>query len=277
MHADAGRFLEELERSVDASGDLGGRHFAWLAWCRERVARYRVVQDRQRVPSGGPVNPYYFIERLFAHLGPDDIVVCGDGTAHWVPFQAAYIQRGQRLMCNLGCGSMGYDLPAAIGAAVGSGGKRVVCLAGDGSIQLNIQELQTVVNYRLPIKIFVLNNGGYLSMRETQKSFFGRYVGEGPASGVSFPDITKLAGAYGLPTLRLEGSGVDAAILRALAMEGPVVGEVMVDANQRIEPRLASRQLPDGRLVSPPLEDMAPLLDAEELQSNLLIEQGESA
>ncbi len=125
----------------------------WLAWCRERVTRYPVVQDRQRQP-GPPLNPYHFIEQLSALLDADDAVVCGNATACIVPFQVMKIRKGQRLISNSGAASMGHDLPTSIGVAVARGGKRVICLAGDGSLQLNIQELQTVVHHQLPIKIF---------------------------------------------------------------------------------------------------------------------------
>ena len=127
-----------------------------------------------------PINPYHFVERLFEHLAADDVVVCGDATATIVPFQAARLQRGQRLFSNSGSASMGYDLPAAVGAAVARPGRRVICLAGDGSLQMNIQELQTVRHHRLPVKLFVLDNGGYLSIRSTQQNFFGATIGSGP-------------------------------------------------------------------------------------------------
>ncbi len=143
IRADAGRFLEELLRALDALGYQRDRHAEWLAWCRMLVERYPPVSDEQRT-GAAPINPYHFVERLFAHLAPDDVVVCGDATATIVPFQAARLQRGQRMFSNSGSASMGYDLPAAVGAAVARQGGRVICLAGDGSLQMNIQELQTV-------------------------------------------------------------------------------------------------------------------------------------
>ena len=132
------------------------------------------------------------------------MIVCANASACIVPFQTADLKKGQRLISNSGSASMGYDLPAAIGAAIAREGKRVICLAGDGSIQLNIQELQTIVHHRLPIKIFVLNNRGYLSIRITQKNFFGEFIGESPDSGTSFPDIVQIAAAYRLPACRIE-------------------------------------------------------------------------
>jgi acetolactate synthase-1/2/3 large subunit len=166
---------------------------------------------------------------------------------------------------------MGYDLPAAVGAAIAQQGKRVICFAGDGSLQMNIQELQTVVHHQLPIKIFVLNNGGYLSIRATQINFFGKLVGESSQSGVSFPDIVKVAEAYGIPATRINSPDFQSQLMEVLEQPGPVVCEIMLDTQQLFEPKLSSRQLPDGKMVSSPLEDMAPFLDREELLSNLLI------
>ena len=204
------------------------------------------------------------------------MVVCGDATACIVTFQTARIKAGQRLFSNSGSASMGYDLPAAIGAAVARRGKRVVCLAGDGSLQMNVQELQTVAHHRLPVKLFVLNNGGYLSIRTTQKNFFGNLVGEGPESGVSFPDMVKLAGAYGIPAQRIAGPDFASQIENVLSSDGPFLADVILDREQTFEPRLSSRRLPDGRIVTAPLEDMFPFLDREELRRNMLVPEGES-
>ena len=156
---------------------------------------------------------------------------------------------------------MGYDLPAAIGAAVAGGGRRVICFAGDGSLQMNIQELQTVALHRWPIKIIVLNNGGYLSMRQTQRSFFGRLIGESPESGVSFPDFVLVAQAYGIPARRIESHDSLDEVDKALNSPGPALCEVVLDPEQAFEPKTSSKKLPDGRIVSAPLEDMWPFLD----------------
>jgi acetolactate synthase-1/2/3 large subunit len=171
---------------------------------------------------------------------------------------------------------MGYDLPAAIGAAVARDGRRVICLAGEGSVQLNVQELQTVVHHRLPIKIVILNNGGYLSIRTAQANYFKRFVGESPHSGVSFPDMVKLAEAYGIPACRIAGADFETRLVEMLDSDGPALCEVMLDPEQPFEPKLSSRQLPDGRMVSAPLEDMYPFLSREELQQNLFFPPLES-
>lgn len=270
VHNDAKLFLEEMNRQLDSADYDASRHAGWLGWCKERLARYPVVLPKHRT-SEGPINPYHFAEVLFQQLSDDDVVVTGDATACIVTFQVAALKKGQRLFSNSGCASMGHDLPAAIGAAVAREGKRVICLAGDGSIQLNIQELQTVVHHQLPVKIFVLNNNGYLSMRTTQSNFFGHLVGEGPQSGVSFPDMIKIGKAYGLPTVRIDQADFSDAVGEVLDTPGPVLCEVVLDPHQPFEPKLSSRQLPDGRMVTAPLEDMYPFLERDELLENLLI------
>lgn len=267
---DARLFLEILSEEIDTVAWRPGRHLDWLAWCRHRVARFPVVLDRHR-DHRNALNPYHFVDCLIRRLGNDDIIVCGNGSAFAVASQVAQLKRGQRLFFNSGCASMGHDLPAAIGAAIAAGGKRIVCLAGDGSLQMNIQELQTIRHYNLPIKIFVLNNGGYLSIRITQTNFFGRLFGEGPTSGVTFPDIARLAETYGLAASRIERNGFEDCIDAVLGTAGPALCEVMLDPGQRFEPRSTARQLPDGRIVSPPLEDLWPFLDPEELAANMLI------
>jgi acetolactate synthase-1/2/3 large subunit len=271
IRSDLKHFLRELLSQCDAEDYRHGAHAPWLAWCRERVQRYPAVQDRQR-RAGPPLNPYYFVEQLSSKLADDDVVVCGNATSCIVPFQTMRLRKGQRLISNSGSASMGYDLPAAIGAAFARPGKRVICLAGDGSIQMNIQELQTVVHHRLPLKIFVLNNSGYLSMRMTQSGFFGRLTGESASSGASLPDMVKVACAYGISSSRIDCQPQLSQIDRALAAEGPALIDVVLDPNQEFEPRSRARQLPDGRIVSPNLEDMYPFLDEAELMDNVIRE-----
>ncbi len=269
VHADLRDFMPALRRALD--GGDGGDHAAWVAWCRERVARYPVVLP-EYWETRGSVNPYCFMDALFRALPEGETVVTADGTACVTAFQAADLKPGQRLYHNSGCAPMGYDLPAAIGAAVATG-RRVVCLAGDGSLQMNLQELQTIVTHRLPIKLFVLNNKGYHSIRQTQHNYFpDNIVGCGLESGLGFPDMEKLAGAYGLPFTRVtEHDGLDEAIRATLDGDGARVCEVMLDLAQVFAPKLSSRRLDDGRMVSAPLEDLAPFLSREEFRSNMLI------
>ncbi|MDR2365452.1 MAG: thiamine pyrophosphate-binding protein [Zoogloeaceae bacterium] len=270
---DARVFLETLERLLPDAPPPGA-HTEWLAWCRERENLYPTVLPRQREYKG-KINPYHFVETLFELLEADDIVACANAAACIVPFQAARLKRGMRLFSNSGSASMGYDLPAAIGAyygALAARGKqrRVICLAGDGSIMLNLQELQTIAHHRLPIKIFVFNNRGYLSIRSSQANFFGRLTGEGPDSGVSFPDFVTLGAAFGIFSRRIQEKDFAARIAEILVADGPALIDVVLDETQGFEPRMSSRQLPDGRIISPALEDMYPFLDAKELARNML-------
>ncbi|MEO7026703.1 MAG: thiamine pyrophosphate-binding protein, partial [Caulobacteraceae bacterium] len=259
IHADLADFLAAL--SAEAADWRPVReHADYLAWCKERLARYPTVLPEYWQSAAG-VNPYCFASVLFDQLTPDDVVVTGDGTACVVTFQAARIQAGQRLFSNSGCASMGYDLPAAIGACHAAGqGRRIICIAGDGSLMMNLQELQTVVGANLPIKLFVLNNDGYHSIRQTQQTYFpDMIIGCGPESGVTFPDFQKLGAAFGLPVSRVAShADLPAAIEAVLAADGPQLCEVMLDKAQGFAPKLSSRKLPDGRMLTSALEDMAP-------------------
>ncbi len=269
VHCDVKEFLREMLRQLGAEAGANQAHAAWLVRARAWKAKYPVVQERQKT-EGPPLNPYYFIERLFDLLDADDAVVCGNATACIVPYQAGRLKRGMRLISNSGSASMGYDLPASIGVAVAKGG-RVVCLAGDGSLQMNVQELQTVATHHLPVKIFVLRNGGYLSIRQTQTGFFqGRLIGTGASSGVTFPEMMKVGAAYGIPSFAVETMS-DLEMVRAeLAKPGPSLFDVQLDVAQEFEPRLRSRILPDGTIQTPNLEDMYPFLSPEELAENML-------
>jgi acetolactate synthase I/II/III large subunit len=271
IHCDVKVFLTELLRQLTDT-KYPSHHEQWLGWCRERVGRYPVVREGQRSP-GPPLNSYYFIEQLSEMLTEDDVVICGDATACIVPFQVLKLKKDQRLISNSGSASMGYDLPAAVGAAVARGGRRVICLAGDGSLQLNIQELQTIVHHQLPVKLFVLDNGGYLSIRTTQMNFFGRRIGESSTSGVSFPDFVRLGCAYGIPSVRVDRIEQMPHVESALEQPGPALVQVVLDPKQEFEPRLKSKQLPNGQIATPALEDMYPFLDAEELASNILVKE----
>lgn len=168
---------------------------------------------------------------------------------------------------------MGYSLPASIGVGVAFNNKRVMCITGDGSFQQNIQELQSVVHYKLPLKIFILSNEGYLSIRFTQKKFFNkRFIGESPKSGVSFPDSKKIAKAYGIRFFRASNNNkLDKVLDKVLAYKGPVICEIMTPKNQLVIPTVASEKKPDGTMVSKPLEDMYPFLDRDEFKKNMFI------
>ncbi len=275
IHADLGTFLDRARETVYPGPTAA--HERWLAWCHERRVRYPVVLPEYWNVVGA-VNPYCFMDTLFRALPEGTTVVSGDGTASVTSFQAAALKRGARLFHNSGSAPMGFDLPAALGAAVAmargaDAARPVICLAGDGSIQMNLQELQTIATHRLPVKVFVLNNRGYHSIRQTQQNYFpDNVVGCGTESGLGFPDMEKLAQAFDYPYLRASDHGdMRVAIDQTLARPGRAICEVFLDLQQVFAPKLASRRLDDGRMVSSPLEDLAPFLSREELASNMLV------
>lgn len=266
VNVDLKNFFDEI---LAESYEPNPRHRDWLIWCKERIDKYPVVLP-EYWKNETHVNPYCFIETLFGELDEEDWIVTGDGTACVVTFQAATIKKGQRLFTNSGCASMGFDIPAAIGAYFAGPQGRLVCIAGDGSLQMNLQDLQTMKAHKMPIKIFVLNNKGYHSIRQTQHNFFqGSVVGCGEESGLSFPDLEKIAYAYDIPFTRVHHHADMGAIRNVLEAEGIQMCELMLDLRQTFSPRLSSRRLEDGRMVTAPLEDMFPFLDREELQANM--------
>lgn len=269
VHSDARVFLVKLLRAVPEDFRVNAD---WLDWCVERWEKYPVVLDEYRESRRGHVHPYHFMEALTDALNRKAIMVAGDGSACVVLFQAGSVKSGQRIFWNSGCAAMGYDLSASIGAAVVSG-RDVVCLAGDGSLQLNLQELQTVKHHHLPIKLFVLNNQGYHSIRMTQTAYFERdFIGCDAESGVSFPDMQKVADLYDLRFFRIaDAQSMRETISDVLAYRGAALCEVMLPPDYQIVPKLSSVREPDGRMVSKPLEDLSPLLPREEFEENMAI------
>lgn len=247
-------------------------HLEWMEWSKERMRRFPAALPEYQ--ENTRVNPYCFVDELFKQLKEDQIVVTGNGSACVVSFQAADLKPGQRLWTNSGCATMGYDLPASIGAHKASGGKAIVCLAGDGSIMMNMQELQTIAGNRIPVKIFILNNSGYVSIFQTHRNFFnGVEVGGGPKSGVTFPNFEKLSAAFDLPYRKISNhSQMQSAIEVTLQESGPCVCEVIIDENVVFAPKLGAKQHPDGRITSPPLEDLSPFLPREVLRENMIID-----
>lgn len=259
---------EELGESVLSADPF------WLEKCAHWKKTYPVVLPKHYEQKGA-ANVYAFIKEVSRVLPEGYVTVVGNGSACVVGSHGYEIKKGQRFIINSAIASMGYDLPAAIGACVAEGGKEIVCLSGDGSIQMNIQELQTIRTNRLPIKIFVINNNGYHSIRQTQTNFFGEpYVGIGPQShDLEFPDMEKIAYAYGYPFFRCESNETLAdTIAQVFQNEGAVICEVVVSTDQNFEPKSATRRLEDGTLVSPPLEDLAPFLDREIFLKEMIIE-----
>lgn len=270
IHADAKDFMKQLNQAVTEPFMM---HGDWLAICADWRKRYPVV-TKKHYQNEGAVNAYCFLNEISRRAEEDQYIVLGNGTVE-ACLHAIHVKENTRLILNSGAASMGYDLPAAIGCCFAIEKGNVLCLTGDGSIQMNLQELQTIVYHKLPIKIFVVNNGGYHSMRQTEGNLFPEYskVGIGPESGdLSFPEMKKIAAAYGIPYFSAEtNKEMTEMIEKVLHMEGCVMCEVFVDINQKFEPKSATKRLEDGTLVSPPLEDLAPFLPREELEKIMII------
>jgi len=261
------QLLREFPRKIKNT-----EHIKFNNWCKERVRRYPVLLPSHLKSELNTVNPYYFLNELFNILNKNSVVVTGDGTAAVITFKVARIKDGQRVFTNKGCASMGYDIPASIGAYLGSN-KKVVCITGDGSMMLNIQELQTIAGNNYPIKIFILNNGGYHSIRQTQNNYFDGYeIGCGPKSGLTFPNFRDLSKGFGIPYMNIKNKyKIGEKIRKFLQSKGPGICEVFIDKEQFFEPRVSSKRLPNGSLVSMPLEDMAPFLTRDEFNRNMII------
>lgn len=267
IHADVKDVILNLLESGYDNYDEG--HKKWVAWCKKTDAKYPAVLSEYYAKQS-PVNPYVFMRKLFENLDEDETVVTGNGSACVISFQAGIMKRGTRLFTNSGCATMGYGVPSALGVSFAKHGKRVICLDGDGSIQMNLQELQTIVYNNANIKIFVLNNDGYHSMRQTQSNLFkGALAGVNKENGVSFPDMEKIAYAYGIPYRRI--SHVDAineTVRQIIGLQGPAICEVILDKEQFFAPKLSSKVLPDGKIVSPAIDDLFPFLSREEYLEN---------
>lgn len=267
IRADIGEFLGDLEEQLH---QLPTPEWSeWLEACNNWKRRYPLMTpDYYSDPSH--VNTYVFMDILSDVMQPGAVLVTGNGTDVVSYYQVFKVKEGQRTI-NTGWGSMGWDLPNAIGACIGSSSRNVVCVCGDGSIQWNIQELLTISANRLPVKVFVFNNRGYSSIRSTQDNFFeGRYVGAEAGSGVVNPDFGALAQAYGISYHRIDDAAAcRSQITKVLEAEGPVLCEVKVSPTQGVSPKASAFKREDGTLESRPLEDMAPFLPREELWENM--------
>jgi acetolactate synthase I/II/III large subunit len=269
INDDAGRFLTEMlaQRAAFRLPDFS----EWVKKCQHWKDKYPVVLPSYKAEK--PVNSYYFTDKLSEAATAEDMVLVDTGSCFHVACQAWKIKQGQRFLTTGGLSSMGYWV-AAIGACLANNKKRTICITGDGSLQMNIQEFATIKHNKLPIKVFIFNNNGYLLIRQTQKNFMeGRLVGEGPDSGVWCPDSLKIAAAYGIKGVRIDSvDGLEAKLAEVMAYDGPVICDVMMPEWQLIIPRTSSEKLPDGTLVARPYEDMFPFLDRQEFLSEMVTE-----
>jgi acetolactate synthase I/II/III large subunit len=270
IQADAGEFLREMLTQSDAveTKDRGD----WRRRCADWKTRYPVVHSEHRLP--GPVSIYHLAEVVSELVSPDEYIVSGSSGSGIEIFLLAYkLKQGRKVFHTTALGAMGFAIPASIGVSIAGGHRRTVCVDGDGGFQLNIQELATVAKHRLPIKFFILSNGGYASIRASQTAFFGAAtIGCDDKTGVQLPDFRAVARAYGMETALInEQSDLRGAVSRVMEMDGPVVCEVQVIPDEVRGPRLSSVQRPDGSFVSKPLEDLWPFLSRDEFLSNMII------
>lgn len=267
IHVNLSEFIDKMNDAVDKAIDMPTFKY-WREWGRKLESKLPTLIDDNPLVEGY-TSSYTFADELFKQLGEGDVVVTGNGTAYTSTFQAMQVNKGTRVFANQGCAAMGYDLPAAIGAVTSNNQGKTILVTGDGSIQMNIQELQTIVTYRMPLKIFVLENEGYLAIKTTQKSFFGgHFTGSNPASGVVCPDLQKIASAYGIPYVSCSENGqklIDS-IAQTLTHEGPMICEIHMHPEQTLFPKSASFMDKNGRMSSAPLEKLAPFMP-EDLQS----------
>jgi acetolactate synthase-1/2/3 large subunit len=236
----------------------------WQEWCVEIQKRYTTTTEAY-VVEDNRINPYQLIPKIIDELPDDSIVALGDATACIVSFQTARIRGNMRMFTNSGSASMGYDLPAAIGAACAEPKKMVLCIAGDGSSMMNIQELQTIAAHKLNIKILILSNDGYLSIKQTQSNFFGDFYGANADSGVTFPNFKELGIAFGINSVQLEPNDWADDLKKVLNLPGPQLMVANLTLGQEFQPRLKSKMTPTG-IVTPSLDDMYPHLSEAELK-----------
>lgn len=268
IQADAAEFMGEMLRQLEgATFSAPGK---WLDACAKWKSRYPLVAPED-FNATAHVNSYAFVNKLSDLAEASDVIVGGSGLDTCSVIQAFKVKPGQRSFTSINWGAMGWDLPLSVGACVASGRKRTICVTGDGSVQMNLQELMTIRFHNLPVKIFIFNNRGYASIRATQNSLFdGRVVASDPASGVGNPNFQKLAEAYGMAYCRIENNGeLTAGISRALSLDGPVICEVNIAPEQGISPKASAFRREDGTLESRPLEDMSPFLPREEIWENM--------
>lgn len=275
IFADAKDFLEAVLRRTEGRNIPVFPGDTWRAKCVEWKQKYPAALPRHFEENGSTANVFAFIKHLSNSLPENSLTAVSNGACCVVGHQNWTVKHGTRFIINSAVASMGYGLPAAVGLCIAGGRKDTVCLEGDGSIMMNLQELQTVVTNKLPIKLFLINNQGYHSIRITQNNLFKEHckVGIGPESGdLSFPCFEKIAAAFGMPYFCAHSNKeMESAVADTLAVDGFAFCEIFTDTVQVWEPKSSTKRLPDGKLVSPPLEDLAPFLDREELKKNMFI------
>jgi acetolactate synthase-1/2/3 large subunit len=270
---DVAKFIDALAHEMTSHDFTQAKYSEWIDKCRDWRKRYPMSQPPKSGDIG--INSYWFIDRLSEYLNSDDIVVTDMGTSLTCTHATLRLKKGQRLITSTGLCEMGFGLPGAVGAALGAPTRRIILIVGEGSLMMNLQELQTLKHLDLPIKIFLLNNNGYLTIKHTHNALYGS-KGDANAtdsrSGVSFPDFQKVVSAFGLEYRQIENFiGLDDWIQSLLDASGCILGEISMPEFQELVPKSSIKLREDGSLYSPPLEDMYPYLSPEQLKSEMLI------
>ncbi|MDQ0048938.1 acetolactate synthase-1/2/3 large subunit [Paenibacillus polymyxa] len=261
LHADLSEVATKLNNLVKSKLEPKD---SWLQYCRTLKEKFMLTPE---IIDRGLINPYFLAKQLLDKAPEDNITVVGNSCACVSVLQMGISKRGQRLFGSVNCGTMGYDIPAAIGAAIASG-KTVLCATGDGSFQMNIQEIQTIIHNNIPVKFIIFNNFGYQAIVQTQTNFFGgALAGCTNDSGISFPSFEKISFAYGLPFKKISThEEVSEGLDWLLGLESYGLLEVIQDTQQPIEPKVMSKKMPDGSMFSPPIDDLSPFLSKEEYE-----------
>ncbi|MFH0710526.1 MAG: thiamine pyrophosphate-binding protein [Pseudomonadota bacterium] len=270
INADAKIFISDLKKATEQNPLPS--YEPWVQRCRVYREDFpTIIPERRDVKDF--VDSYFFFHTLSDIVKNNEVFVFANATASVSSYQSLVTKGNQRIIENSGCAAMGYDLPAAIGACLANNRQSIVCVTGEGSLQMNLQELQTIIHYNLPIKLFVLNNNGYSSIRNTQNNFFNGFrVGSDIGSGVSFPDIGKISMAYGFKTFKIENQDNLLDTISKIYNENEqFICEVMIDSTEKMEPKLSSKIKADGTMMSAPLEDMYPFLERDVFKRNMII------
>jgi acetolactate synthase-1/2/3 large subunit len=269
IHSDASHFLNEFVENISEHNyDFNN----WIDKCNKTRKSYPLIGP-EHADTNNYINSYQFMNKLSKKLRNEDVLVTDMGTGLLSGHQALELKKSNRLMTSTGLGEMGFGLPGAIGASFAKKDREIICLNCDGGMMMNLQELQTIDHHKLPIKIFIFNNDGYLMIKHTQKGLFkGRYTGTNNKSGVSCPDFLKVAKAFNMDYFSIKTwDDFDFKIDKILEAKGPVICDIFMDPEQFFHPKLSIALQEDGTIISPPLEDLSPLLDRDILEKEMII------
>jgi acetolactate synthase-1/2/3 large subunit len=271
VQGDVGAFMKALLTQMPKANSWNFSN--WTHRCIEWRRKYPPCLPAFKDTPKGEVNSYYFIDRLSEQLTAEDVICTDMGTSLTCTHATIRLKWGQRLVTSTGLGEMGFGLPGAIGACFGVNKRKTIFIGVEGSLQMNLQELQTVIHHQLPLKIFILNNNSYLTIKHTERALFGeRLSGSSPETGVSFPNLEKISKAYGFTYFKIDDSlRVEDEIRSALSTQGPVFVEVVMPKDQFLGPKSGIKRKEDGSIYSPPLEDLFPFLPREELKANMIV------